>query len=391
MGMTGDSRVVSATLLMVAAASCGPPSPPPPPAPVMVPVIDAVSPALSLGVTDVVLPEPGPTVEDEILRSSMLRDAGFRQEVARWIEFWQTAGARWFPEYLSRMAWFSTTVDATLAERGLPPSLRYLPIVESGYSPRAVSRARAVGLWQLMAPTARGYGLHVGPLLDERRNPFRSTDVAVGYLASLRERFGSWFLALAAYNSGPYRVQSVLERHAPLAPRSDALYWQIRPHLPRETRDFVPKFVAASMVAANPAAYGFDRVPASHFVFDEVAVPDATTLDVIAEAAGVDQSEIERLNPEILRGITPPGRETSLRVPLGTGDTFRERYALIPPSERVTFVEHRVARGETFTHIARRYGVRLTDLRAANPGVEPRRLQIGQRLTVPVAGRRGTN
>jgi membrane-bound lytic murein transglycosylase D len=228
----------------------------------------------------------------------------------------------------------------------------------------------------------------VGPLLDERRNPFKSTEAAGDFLLALRQEFGSWFLALAAYNSGPFRVNRILDRYAPLSPRSDSLYWAIRPYLPRETRDFVPKFIAAAAVAQNPRAHGFD-VPSDTlgFVFDEVVVPDATTLDVVAEAARAPQGEIERLNPEVVRGITPPGRRTTLRVPAGLGSTFEENYARIPPGERVTFVEHRVARGETLSHIARRYGVPLRELQAANPRVNPRRLQIGQRLTVPIAPR----
>jgi membrane-bound lytic murein transglycosylase D len=325
-------------------------------------------------------------VEDELLGSPMVRHPELRREVAQWVEFWEGAGARWFPEYLERMAWFEDAVDSMLVRRGLPLSLRYLPIIESGYSPRAVSRAHAVGLWQFMSGTARGLGLSVDPLLDERRDPFKSTDAAGAFLRELKDRFGSWFLALAAYNAGPNRVQRVLNEHAPLAPRSDSLYWQIREHLPRETRDFLPKFLGAATVASNPRSHGF-LIPEDSlgFEFDHVTVPDATTLDVVAEAAGVGQDEIQRLNPQVVRGITPPGRETRLRVPAGSGAGFTERYALIPPTERVTFVEHRVVSGETFTHIARRYGVPLSELRAANPGVVPRRLQIGQRVTVPVA------
>jgi membrane-bound lytic murein transglycosylase D len=335
------------------------------------------------------LTEPGPVVEDEIFGSPMARDPAFQEEVARWVDFWRTRGARWFPEYLDRMSLFSGSVDATLGRKGLPPSLRYLPIIESGYSPRAVSRASAVGLWQFMAPTAEGFGMRVGPLLDERRDPFKSTEAAGDFLLQLREQFGSWFLALAAYNSGPYRVQRILDLHAPLAPRSDSLYWAVREHLPRETQDFVPKFFAAALVAGNPRAHGFEAPPESvPFVFDEVVVPDATTLDVVARAAGATQEEIERLNPELVRGITPPGRETILRVPLGSGWSFRDAYDRIPPEERVSYVEHRLVRGETLSHVALRYGVRMTDLRAANPGLDPRRLQIGTRLTVPIAPRR---
>lgn len=358
------------------------PPPVPAPEPELTPVLAHSE------VAEVDLPDPGPLVKDEILSSPMARDPDFQKEVARWVSFWQTSGARWFPDYLRRMGWFAPAVDSALAARELPPSLRYLPIIESGYSPRAVSRVSAVGLWQFMAPTARGYGMWVGPLLDERRNPYKSTEAAADFLATLHDQFGSWFLALAAYNSGPYRVERVLQRYAPLAPRNDSLYWAIRSRLPRETREFVPKFFGAVLVAQNPEVHGID-VPAdsSGFYFDEVQVPDATTLDVVAEAAQVPQTEIERLNPEVVRGITPPGRETVLRVPEGTGDLFAENYAKIPPSDRVTFVEHRIARGETLSHVAVRYGVKLRDLEAANPGLNPRRLQIGQRITVPVAPR----
>jgi membrane-bound lytic murein transglycosylase D len=286
------------------------------------------------------------------------------------------------------MSWFGEAVDATLERKGLPASLRYLPLIESGYSPGAVSRARAVGLWQFMAPTARGFGMGVTPLLDERRNPFKSTEAATDFLQQLRSQFGSWFLALAAYNSGPYRVRRLLEAHAPLVPPSDSLFWALRRYLPRETQEYIPKFFAAALVAGDPGAHGFETPSdTSAFTFDEVVVPDATTLDVVADAAGVPLEEIERLNPEIVRGMTPPGRETILRVPVGQGWYFRERYALVPPDERVSYVEHQVAKGETLSHIARQYGVPLSELQAANPRARPKSLRIGQTLTVPIAPR----
>lgn len=385
-------RSLGYLVVAVTAAACGGRALPPEPAPVPAPSLagdHAVAPRATPGETwGAFLTDPGPAVRDELFSSPMARHPDFQREVSRWVEYWRTTGARWFPDYLERMAWFSPMVDSSLASKGLPPSLRYLPIVESGYSPRAVSRAQAVGLWQFVEPTARGFGMWVGPLLDERRNPFKSTEAAGDFLLQLREQFGSWFLALAAYNSGPYRVQRLLDRQAPLAPRTDSLFWALRSHLPRETREYLPKFFAAALVAGDPEAHGLARPPSPlPFVFDEVVVPDATTLDVVAEAAGVPQLEIERLNPEVVRGITPPGRATTLRVPPGRAEGFQERYARIPPDERVTFVEHRVARGETLSHIARRYGVPLAELQAANPRVSPRRLQIGQRLTVPVAAR----
>jgi len=336
--------------------------------------------------------EPPPKTDlddDPILRTRMMRDPEFRDEIDQWVDTWTQVP--WLPANLERMRWFEQAVDSVLTSHGLPHSLRYLPMVESGYNPRAVSRAAAVGMWQLMAPTARGLGVHVSPLIDERRNPFRSTEAAAAFLEALHRQFGSWFLTLAAYNAGPARIERVLRDKAPLEPRTDSLYWALRDQFPRETQNFIPKFLAAVRVAVDPQRYGLD-IPDSTtaFAFDRVSVPDATTLDVVADAAGVDQGEIERLNPEVLRGITPPGKKTYLRVPPGRGPTFTEQYAKIPPRRRVTFVEHRVQRGETLTGIARRYGIPLRDLEAANPKARPRLLQIGQRLIVPIAPRSGT-
>lgn len=381
-----------ALLAAVGVATCiGAPPAPPAPSPIPAPEHageDAAVRVFSSAVEGIVLPAPALPRRDEILGSAMTKDPEFQREVARWVEYWRTRGGRSFPEYLFRMSWFGEAVDATLERKGLPASLRYLPLIESGYSPAAVSRARAVGLWQFMEPTARGFGMGVTPLLDERRNPFKSTEAATDFLQQLRDQFGSWFLALAAYNSGPYRVRRILDTHAPLVPPSDSLFWALRRHFPRETRDYIPKFFAAALVAEDPEAHGFERPSnTASFTFDEVVVPDATTLDVVAEAAGASLEDIQRLNPEIVRGMTPPGHETILRVPLGQGWYFRERYALIPPDQRVTYVEHRVVKGETLSHIARKYGVLLSDLQAANPRARPRSLRIGQMLTVPVAPR----
>jgi membrane-bound lytic murein transglycosylase D len=283
------------------------------------------------------------------------------------------------------MASYGALVDSALLAADLPPSLRYLPFIESGYNPRAASRASAVGMWQFMAATAGGLGMQVSPLLDERRDPEKSTAAAMKFLGDLHDEFDSWFLALAAYNGGPNRIRRVLNRYAPNTPGSDSLFWALRRHFPRETRDFVPKFFGAVVVASNPDDHGHE--PAEHppFRFDAVTVPDATSLDVVARAAFVSQDEIEHLNPQFIRGMTPPGRATVVRVPAGKGAVFAAAYALIPANERVSFVEHRVASGETLSHIALRYGVRVADIEAANPRVRPRALRIGTLLTVPVA------
>lgn len=327
---------------------------------------------------------------DPILHSGVASDPWLEERVEFWVNFWTTRGAGSFARYLERMALYEGLVERELADRGLPASLKYLPIVESGYHDLAVSRAGATGLWQIMAPTASGLGLTVSALVDDRRDAVASTRAALDYLQEMHGMFGSWFLALAAYNAGPGRIRGIVNRGAPgRETLDDALYLDLRAQLPAETREFVPRFLAAARLARNPEAYGFGRPDGvAPLAFDEVMVPDATSLDVVAWAAGVDESEIRSLNPHYLRGFTPVGQARAVRVPAGTASRFEVAYAQVPPSERISFMEHAVVRGETLGAIAGRYAIRLTDLQAANGNLDPRRLQVGQRLVIPIAGGR---
>jgi len=362
----------------------------PPLVPVAAPAIILASPAIESTVEAFLIPPDGDPMVDELLASPVFRDPEFQVAVAAWVDYWQTGAAPWFPDFLRRMGSFEQTVDSALAARAMPPSLRYLPLIESGYNPGARSRASAVGMWQFMAGTASEFGMHVTPFVDDRRDPFKSTEAAVGFLSELHDDFSSWFLALAAYNGGPNRARRILRRYAPLEQPSDSLFWALREHWPRETRDFLPKLVGAMRVAENPERYGYGPVEREEpFRFDEVTVPEATTFDVLARAAEVDEAEIRRLNPELYRGFTPPGQSVVLRVPYGHASSFQAKYALIPSNERMTVIEHRVAPGETLSHIAQRYGIRLVDLQAANPDVRPRYLRIGARVTVPLLLARG--
>ncbi|HET9948820.1 MAG TPA: lytic transglycosylase domain-containing protein [Longimicrobiales bacterium] len=201
---------------------------------------------------------------DELLTSPVLWDPEFARAVHWWVDYWTTAATEWVPGYLERMEEHGAAVDSALVSHGFPASLRYLPFIESGYDPRVRSRVGAVGLWQLMPATARGLGLEVTRSTDERRDPEKSTEAALRYLGTLYREFDSWFLALAAYNAGPTRVRAVLRRYAAGEPRSDVLFWSLRHHFSRETRDFVPKLYGAMFVASRPEAYGYGegaRVP----------------------------------------------------------------------------------------------------------------------------------
>lgn len=261
-------------------------------------------------------------IEDELLASPMFQDPEFLYEIGRWVHFWETRHSKWLPTYLERMTWFEDNVDAVLAAHELPWSLRFLPVLGSGYSPSSVSTASAVGLWQFMEPTARDFDMEVTQIVDERRDPFKSTEAAASFLSQLRSDFGSWFLALAAYNAGPGRIRGILRRHAPGAVLSDSLYWAVRQHLPAETRDFVPKFLGAVVVAAEPEKHGYARPNRRPFVFDRVLVTAHTSLAAVARAAGTSHEEITRLNPEFISGVTPPSRNAYVRVPVGSADAL---------------------------------------------------------------------
>ena len=265
--------------------------------------------------------------DDELLASPMLRDPEFMAEVGRWVHFWETDRTEWFPVYLARMTWFEGMVDTTLAAHGLPWSLRYLPVIESGYSTSAVSSAKAVGLWQLMPATAEDLGVEVTRFVDDRRDPFESTEAAADFLVALRAEFGSWFLVLAAYNAGPDRIRGILRRHARDAPRTDSLYWAIRDFLPRETREFVPNLIGAMIVASDPEAHGYELPEPQPFEFDRVPVRGAFTFEGLARATGAKLEEIARLNPEYVRGVTPDRRRVDVRVPVGLGQAVRDYYA----------------------------------------------------------------
>jgi membrane-bound lytic murein transglycosylase D len=316
--------------------------------------------------------------------------AGNRR-VLEYLEFFQLDARDRFEIWLSRLGRYEGMIREKLRARGLPEDLVYLTLIESGLSNTAVSRARAVGMWQFMATTGRGYGLMIDPWVDERRDPFKATDAAVNHLQDLVQRLGSVYLAAAAYNAGAGRIEREIRR-LPGEPDTvdDQTFFAIadRRNLRRETRDYVPKLIAAALIAKQPSRYGFtdiERLPP--LVFDEVSVPDATGLDVLARLADTSVAALLELNPQFVRGITPPGRGVVVRVPRGSGARVAERYADLPVNERITFVDHYVTYGQTLSSIAQRYKVTVTMLQAANPRLRAHALRVGQRVIVPMSGR----
>jgi membrane-bound lytic murein transglycosylase D len=231
--------------------------------------------------------------------------------------------------------------------------------------------------------------------VDERRDPIKSTSAALDYLQDLYGRFGSWYLAAAAYNTGENRVERILRERAGGAKGADSLFWRIAPYLPRETRDYVPLMLAAAHIGKEPEKYGFtDLAYQDELEFDIVWVPGAADLSMIAEASGVEAEEVRELNTHLTNGRTPGNRGWSVRIPAGSRVAFdrtfpqlyrAERLAKAQPAAAAAGGSHRVARGETLSHIAKRYGLSVSALRSANGNLNPRRLRVGQVVRVPGA------
>lgn len=242
----------------------------------------------------------------------------WNSSVARFVSLFSGEQQDRMALYLKRSGRYEGMIRAKLRANGLPEDLLYLSMIESGFNPNALSRARAVGLWQFMSGTARDYGLRVDSYVDERRDPERSTDAAIRYLQDLYERFGSWNLAAAAYNAGEGRVGRVLRSSTGGARGSEADFWRIRDRLPSDTREYVPLIFAAAMVGKEPHRYGLGDVQRwLPIPTDTVMVPGGTDLSRVAAAIEIDRETVRALNPHLIRGMTPPGNDYPVRIPDG--------------------------------------------------------------------------
>lgn len=239
------------------------------------------------------------------------------ERVDRWVQRFRTDQRVAFQRLLDKQGTYDELIRGRLRDRGMPEELLYLAMMESGLSNRAVSSASAVGLWQFMGPTAQQYGLRVDEWVDERRDPVRATNAALDYLAYLHERYGSWYLAAAAYNAGPGTVDRVLRRHADGRTGDEELYWEVLEHLPRETREYVPRLVAATLLAEGAEREGFDVERAHPYRYERVFVPGGTALARVAWLLGLEGRVLRNLNPHLVQGVTPPGETYPIRVPPG--------------------------------------------------------------------------
>ena len=305
-------------------------------------------------------------------------------KILSYVELWRGTLHDVMQDALDRSVRYVPMIEDVLKAQGLPLDLAYLPIVESGFKPTALSRAAAKGLWQFEADTGQEVGLDLNWFRDDRSDPEKATQAAAKYLKWLIDQCsGDWFMTLAAYNAGVGRVDAA-EKRSKLTD-----YWALSEssrYLPRDTREYVPMVLASVLIARNPTRYGFEIPAVSSLAYERVTVPDAIDLGVISEWAGVPVEQLRDLNPELRRATTPLGRN-DLKVPVGTAATIEARLATADPSvfARSQFQWHTVKRGESLSSIARQAGVRTANLASANGIVMGTPVQVGQQLMIPRA------
>lgn len=287
-----------------------------------------------------------------------------------------------FQSYLDRFHHYQELVEPVFRELGLPPELMYLSLVESGFNPRAFSRSRASGPWQFMKATGRVYGLDVDWYLDERRDPIKSTVAAAHHLRDLYDQFGSWPLALGAYNAGSGKISRAIKK------TGTRDFWKIRQsrHIRRETKDYVPRFIAATLIAQNPTAYGFSTPGGDRHEFEEVLITKRVHLSAVTQQTGIPVEELRRLNPELRRSIVPSltGPGYYLKVPLGMASLVEELHPTLavwsqpppPPTEW-----HTVRQGESLSVVAKRYRMKVSQLKEMN-NLRSNIIRVGTKLRV---------
>ena len=314
-----------------------------------------------------------------------------RSRVAYFVQIFSGRARGEFERSMQRQTRYGALISQRLRDGGLPEDMTYLALIESWYNPHAYSKAAAVGMWQFMAGTARGVGLRVDWWVDDRRDPVRSTEGAVRYLKALRNQFGgSVYLAAAAYDGGDGRVSRGLARYAGdlNGIEGDDRYFTLADtkYLRKETRDYVPKLIAAALVGKEPARYNVHIDSLAPFVYDSVRVPAATPLAAVGNATGNSLAAMKEFNTHLLRGMTPPGDSTWVRVTAGTSGQFAEKFSALEPDERSGGVRVESKKGESMSSIARKHGISAKQLAWYNPKISRLKngnLVAGQRIFVP--------
>jgi peptidoglycan lytic transglycosylase D len=303
-------------------------------------------------------------------------------QVAGYITYFSSRGRGTLENALVRSGRYEDMIRRVLKQEGVPQDLIYLAQAESGFHPLALSRVGARGIWQFMASRARGYGLQRDWWVDERQDPEKATRAAARHLKDLYQQFGDWYLAMAAYNSGPGTVQSAVKR------TGYADFWELyrRNVLPKETRNYVPIIVAVTIMAKNPTQYGLDHLEKAHPVpSDVVKIDYPVDLRLVAECVDASATDLQDLNPSLLRMTTPKDHKFDLYLPAGTKDRYQAAISAIPTDMRVWWRYHKVQPGDTLASIARTYRSTPKAIAEANNLEEGASLTPDSKLTIPIA------
>ena len=359
------------------------------------PIARDLSTALGTGLDGAPLAEPAPAgsvaakipellgISDEELRAKYDIPVEMNDAVVAYIRFFQTDAREHFSKWLTRSTRYIPMMRKVLEREGLPLDTVYLAMIESGFSAYAYSFAKAAGPWQFVVGTSRRYGLLTDFWVDERRDPYKSTIAASKYLKELKARFhGDWYLAWAGYNAGEGKISRAIRKE------KTTDFWRMMGRgrtLRAETKHYVPKLIAAALIAKHPERFGFHVDYDQPRDFEEVRVPDATDLHVVAKAAGIAFEELRDLNPELRRFCTPPGGYT-LRLPQAKRESFLAEYEKLDAKDRLSFTEHRVEKGEPLGKIARAYGVTEAAILRTNGIRSYRQIKPGRMLVIPMAG-----
>jgi len=290
--------------------------------------------------------------------------------------------------WMQRGRRYEPMIRKTFREAGIAEDMYYLGLVESGYDPHAYSRAAAVGMWQFMTATARGVGLRVDWWVDERRDPIRSTKAAARFLSSLRDQFGSIYLAAAAYNGGPARVSRGLTRYADNVGdnEGDDQFFALAETraLRRETSNYVPQLIAAAAIGKESWKYGITLEPVAPYAYDSVLVPPKTAVAALTLVTGAPLDSLREHNPHLLRGTTPPDGDTWVRVPRGYAPaTFADDFVAIPDSVRAAWTPLKVKKATTLATLAKGHGITATQLRWYNPKLKGTKISAGATINIP--------
>ena len=302
-------------------------------------------------------------------------------QVAGYISYFSNRGRGVFERAYARSGRYHDMIVSTLKQEGVPQDLIYLAQAESGFHPLAVSRVGARGIWQFMASRGRGYGLNHNMWVDDRQDPEKSTRAAAHHLKDLYNQFGDWYLAMAAYNSGPGTVQAAVKR------TGYADFWELynRNVLPKETKNYVPIILAVTIMTKNPSQYGLDSVVMERPEdFDTVTVNYPVDLRLVAECVNSTPSELQDLNPSLLRLTTPHEGKFELHLPAGTKEQYETAIASIPPDMRLWWRYHTVHTGDTLASLAHTYHTTAKQIQEANH-LEANELETDARLVIPVA------